>query len=178
MSKPQNTHHHHHQHNQEASNYIHSVLLSFIPVVIIYAIYCLLWSLFSNLGNFWFFIITSFLFTSSNLVAILSLYSIMMFRIYWRSTLITNVFLIGFLISTQQSYPALHSFGYYLMVLSFFHLSEFVFTALYNSKEVSTDSFLLNHSREYAIAAASSWLEFFIEVLIFPSIKQNLYLLL
>ena len=54
-------------------------------------------------------------------------------------------------------------------------MSEFVFTALYNHKEISTDSFLLNHSIEYGLAALASWIEFFLEALILPSLKCNFY---
>ncbi|CAF1002720.1 unnamed protein product [Brachionus calyciflorus] len=158
-----------------SENYIHSVLLSFIPVAIIYIVYSLVSILYSPSGVWW-FLMTNSIFFTGNLIALETLKSIMIYKIYWRSTLITNTFLIGFLLACQTSYPTLISFGYYLMVLSFFHLSEFVFTALFNQKEVTTDSFLLNHSKEYAIAALSSWTEFFLEALIFPSIKHNLYL--
>ena len=33
---------------------------------------------------------------------------------------------------------------------------------------VITDSFLLNHSAAYGVAAAASWVEFFTEALVFP----------
>lgn len=161
--------------NQEKENYIYSVVLSFTPVLITSTVYFLL-STFVYVSNFWWFLLTMLIFLSANLVSIFTLYSIMIYKIYWRSTLITNVFLIGYMLVAQQSFPTMNTFGYYLMVLSFFHLSEFVFTALFNPKEVSTSSFLLNHSKEYAIAACSSWIEFFIEAMLFPTLKQNLYL--
>lgn len=161
--------------NQDKENYIYSVFLSFTPVLITSIIYFLM-STFVYVSNFWWFFFTIFIFLTSNLVSIFTLSSVMICKIYWRSALITNIFHIGYILASQQSFPTLNTYGYYLMVLSFFHLSEFVFTALYNPSEVSTSSFLLNHSKEYSIAALSSWLEFFVEAMIFPSLKQNLYL--
>lgn len=99
----------------------------------------------------------------------------MEFKIYWRASLLTNTFLLGFMVAHQEQNVALVCFGYYLMVLSFFHMSEFVVTALYNSSECSTDSFLINHSMEYGVAMVVSWTEFFIEMFLFPSLKVNLY---
>lgn len=92
------------------------------------------------------------------------------FPVYWRASLLANSFLIGFLLASGGS-DLLRPFGLYTMSLSFFHMSEFVFTALYNHREVSTDSFLLNHSVEYGVAALASWIEFTIEALLCPSIK-------
>lgn len=63
-------------------------------------------------------------------------------------------------------------FGYYMMSLSFFHWSEFVTTAIFNANTLSIDSFLINHSREYGIAAVASWAEFWIEFYFLPSMKH------
>lgn len=62
-------------------------------------------------------------------------------------------------------------FCVYFVFLTAFHFSEYMLTALYNSKSLSTDSFLLNHSTEYVAAAVTSWLEFTIESYFFPSMK-------
>ena len=62
-------------------------------------------------------------------------------------------------------------FGMYAMALSFFHMSEYITTSIFNSGTLSTDSFLVNHSREYIIAALVSWLEYWIEYYFFPSFK-------
>ena len=58
------------------------------------------------------------------------------------------------------------------MALSFFHASEYVATATYNPGTLSLNSFLVNHSREYTIAAIVSWIEYAIEYTFFPSIKS------
>uniref|UniRef100_A0A4W3HJ86 Protein-S-isoprenylcysteine O-methyltransferase n=1 Tax=Callorhinchus milii TaxID=7868 RepID=A0A4W3HJ86_CALMI len=63
-------------------------------------------------------------------------------------------------------------FGWYLCSLSFFHYSEYLVTAIINPQSLSLDSFLLNHSLEYKLAAMSSWVEFTIEKLFFPELKQ------
>jgi hypothetical protein len=47
--------------------------------------------------------------------------------------------------------------------MSFFHYSEFLMIALTNPRTVSLDSFILNHSVEYGVAAVASWIEFVIE---------------
>jgi len=41
------------------------------------------------------------------------------------------------------------SFGVYVVIMSAFHFGEFFATALTNPANLSTDSFLLNHSKEY-----------------------------
>jgi len=63
-------------------------------------------------------------------------------------------------------------FGWYMCLLSFFHFSEYLTTALINPRSLSLDSFLINHSREYTIAAVLSWTEFWLEWLILPELKQ------
>lgn len=52
--------------------------------------------------------------------------------------------------------------------LSFFHYSEYLVTAIINPHSLSLDSFLLNHSVEYTLAAISSWVEFTVEKLTVP----------
>ncbi len=164
--------------NNHNNNCIFSVLLSLIPVACILLFYIFINELI-NMNNieismFMYLIIMNALFMASNIISYLTLSSLINLSVYWRSSLLTNVFLIGFMLTNQQTYATLISLGYYVMCLSFFHLSEFVFTAMYH-EEVNTDSFLLNHSIEYALAALASWTEFAIECLFFPSLKLNLY---
>lgn len=63
-------------------------------------------------------------------------------------------------------------FFLYTIFLSFFHFSEYIMTALYNPHRLSLDSFLLNHSMEYQIAAVASWVEFLIGAYFFPPFKS------
>ncbi|XP_068186487.1 protein-S-isoprenylcysteine O-methyltransferase [Antennarius striatus] len=67
-------------------------------------------------------------------------------------------------------------FGWYLCSLSFFHYSEYLVTAVINPRSLSLDSFLLNHSLEYSVAAVSSWVEFTVEKLTVPELKQQNWL--
>ncbi|XP_064154021.1 protein-S-isoprenylcysteine O-methyltransferase isoform X3 [Anguilla rostrata] len=60
----------------------------------------------------------------------------------------------------------------YMSSLSFFHYSEYLVTAIINPRSLSLDSFLLNHSVEYTVAAVSSWVEFTVEKLLIPDLKQ------
>ncbi len=66
----------------------------------------------------------------------------------------------------------LDNLGAYFCILSVFHYLEYVVTGLTNPSNLSTDSFLLNHSKQYWLAATASWLEYFIERFFFPSLKQ------
>ncbi|ODN06151.1 Protein-S-isoprenylcysteine O-methyltransferase [Orchesella cincta] len=65
-----------------------------------------------------------------------------------------------------------YSFGIYCCILSFFHYSEFFITSLINPETLALSSFLLNHSKEYGIAAVASVIEFFVESYFFPGLKQ------
>lgn len=67
-------------------------------------------------------------------------------------------------------------FATYVAFLTFFHFSEYIMTALYNADRLSLDSFLLNHSFEYQVAAVFSWIEFCFEAWLFP--KMKCYLLI
>ncbi|ELU16074.1 hypothetical protein CAPTEDRAFT_223498 [Capitella teleta] len=63
-------------------------------------------------------------------------------------------------------------FGWYLGVLSFFHWSEYFSTALSNPRNLSLESYLLDHSREYHMAAFASCAEFFLEFWLWPGMKH------
>lgn len=63
------------------------------------------------------------------------------------------------------------SFGIYGMFLSIFHYSEYLSIAYNNPRTLNTDSFILNHSTAYHLAAIASWIEYTIETLYFPNLK-------
>lgn len=63
-------------------------------------------------------------------------------------------------------------FGIYAAAMAAFHYSEFLAIAWTNPTELSVDTFMLNHSVPYAVAAVSSWLEFAAEVYVWPELKQ------
>ncbi|XP_062515212.1 protein-S-isoprenylcysteine O-methyltransferase-like [Corticium candelabrum] len=63
-----------------------------------------------------------------------------------------------------------------MSALAFFHWSEYFTTALFNNHKLSLDSFLLNHSKEYTLAAMCSWLEYGVEYYFFPFVKSWVWL--
>ena len=66
--------------------------------------------------------------------------------------------------------------GLYMCAMAFFHWSEYITTAIFNQHKVCLDSFLLNHSKEYIVAALCSWAEYAIEYLLFPTLKSWVWL--
>ncbi|KAM4702736.1 protein-S-isoprenylcysteine O-methyltransferase [Rhinophrynus dorsalis] len=105
---------------------------------------------------------------------LLLLYRAQLYQIAIRAGFLGFAFGCGLLLSVTQS-PWKH-FGWYICSLSFFHYSEYLITAMNNPKSLSLDSFLLNHSLEYTLAAVSSWVEFTVEKTIYPDLKQITWL--
>lgn len=64
------------------------------------------------------------------------------------------------------------SFGIYFAFLTMFHFSEYLFISLSHPQSLTLDSFMLNHSLQYEIAAIISWVEFFTEVYFYPDMKR------
>jgi protein-S-isoprenylcysteine O-methyltransferase len=69
-------------------------------------------------------------------------------------------------------------FGIYTTVLSTFHFTEFLAIAFTNPKALSSDTFVINHSSEYTLAALTSWIEFLIERYYFIRIKESKWIML
>lgn len=90
-------------------------------------------------------------------------------RVIASSQFLGAVFAVGFIIACSGRNVT--TLGLYMMAMAVFHFSEFHLTAIYNSGRLSFDSFLLNHSREYGIAAISSWVEYLVEYMIYPDLK-------
>ena len=61
------------------------------------------------------------------------------------------------------------------MGLAFFHWSEYQATAMTNQKALTLESFLLDHSREYKLAALASCFEFILEGYFFPGDFYSIY---
>jgi len=66
--------------------------------------------------------------------------------------------------------------GLYIASLSVYHQLEFMSTAMFNPTTLSNDSFLLNHSTEFALAMAISFVEFWVEWFFFPGLKNMWWL--
>ncbi|XP_034975671.1 protein-S-isoprenylcysteine O-methyltransferase [Zootoca vivipara] len=97
-----------------------------------------------------------------------------MYQIAIRACFLGFAFGCGLLLSFGQS--TWKHFGWYMCSLSFFHYSEYLVTAVNNPRSLSLDSFLINHSFEYNLAAISSWVEFTVEKFICPEMKQITWL--
>ncbi|XP_013412159.1 protein-S-isoprenylcysteine O-methyltransferase [Lingula anatina] len=118
------------------------------------------------------------------LPVLLGIYSVFIFalwrliyRRYWtlwqvssRAAFLGLVFGCG-LILTFSDTTWTH-FGWYLVALSFFHWSEYFTTAVTNPFSLQLDSYLLDHSPEYKLAALASWVEFTVEWYFLPGLKQ------
>ena len=61
-----------------------------------------------------------------------------------------------------------------MVFMSLFHYLEYLVTALTNPLNLNTDSFLLNHSVAYGAAAAAGLVEYFLELWLWPGMKQCL----
>ncbi|KAL3063701.1 protein-S-isoprenylcysteine O-methyltransferase [Trematomus bernacchii] len=93
-----------------------------------------------------------------------------LYKVAVRACFLGVIFGCGLIISCSET--TWTHFGWYLCCLSFFHYSEYLVTAIINPHSLTLDSFLLNHSVEYSLAAVSSWVEFTVEKLTFPELKQ------
>nr|SVE75358.1 EOG090X0CFU [Daphnia dolichocephala] len=97
------------------------------------------------------------------------------FNIVWRSVLlgIGEAFGITVTFCCSASYLSL---GWYISVMSFFHFSEFVVTSVIRPQNLTPESFLLNHSKAYGIAALVSWVEYWMELWLFPDLKKSYWI--
>ncbi|XP_046454900.1 protein-S-isoprenylcysteine O-methyltransferase-like [Daphnia pulex] len=93
------------------------------------------------------------------------------YQIVWRSLLlgIGQAFGITIALCCSANYTSL---GWYILIMSFFHFSEFVVTSVIRPQNLSLESFLLNHSKAYGIAALISWIEYWTEFWLFPGFKN------
>ncbi|XP_026314024.1 uncharacterized protein LOC113225801 [Hyposmocoma kahamanoa] len=102
------------------------------------------------------------------------LYRGFLYEVSIRSTFLGAAFIIGYFLSTFSDGVAV--FGKYLAILSFFHFSEFMAVAILNPRTLTIDSFILNHSVQYWVAAVASWVEWGLEYYFVPSMKTCFWL--
>jgi protein-S-isoprenylcysteine O-methyltransferase len=55
----------------------------------------------------------------------------------------------------------------YMTLLCMFHLGEYFITALNQDDDLSDNSFVVNHSTSYTLAALASWFEYWIETILY-----------
>ena len=138
--------------------------LAFITFTISSILLVVLWTHFTNL---------IFILEACCVVTLLSLWkSVRISRVVLVSHILGFVFGLGVLILQFESDSGVQYVGAYLISLSFFHCSEYVITAIHNPRTLSLDSFLINHSKEYVIAAVASWIEYALEYYYWPWIKS------
>jgi hypothetical protein len=63
-------------------------------------------------------------------------------------------------------------FGVVLCFVSFFHFWEYMFVAIFRHNELTYNSFLFNHSKEYFYAFVTGFGEYFVECYFFPGMKR------
>lgn len=68
---------------------------------------------------------------------------------------------------------ALYHFSVYVTLLCIFHFGEFFITAIKQPGNLSYDSFVVNHSRNYTSAALASWIEFWVGSVVLGSSKRR-----
>ena len=61
----------------------------------------------------------------------------------------------------------------YVTLLCLFHFAEFFTTAVCQPSSLSYDSFVVNHSNHYTMAALASWVEFWFESYLFGAAKHR-----
>ncbi|KAF2898806.1 hypothetical protein ILUMI_07370 [Ignelater luminosus] len=108
-------------------------------------------------------------------VIIRTVYKGYAYQIAVRATFLGFIFALGIYIKTIAP-DHIKMFGIYMCVMSTFHYSEFLCIAFIQPKLVSIDSFVINHSLQYTVAAVTSWLEFFVETYFFPGLKTVFWL--
>ncbi len=79
-------------------------------------------------------------------------------QVFLRAHFLTLILTIGFIWSATS--PAI---GLFTVILSLFHLSEYISVGLWCPRTLKIESFLLNHSPQYHIALFLAYLEYFIE---------------
>jgi len=123
-------------------------------------------------GSFYVFPILYYLLVN---VIIKLIYKNYDYQVAVRATFLGFIFALGIYINLFAP-NHVKIFGVYMCVMSIFHYSEFLCMAVIQPKLVSTDSFVINHSLQYSIAAIASWLEFLIESYLFPDLKTIFWL--
>eukprot|EP01134_Creolimax_fragrantissima_P001699 CFRG1699T1 len=80
---------------------------------------------------------------------------------------------VGMLGTWVAIYTSFTGAGLFILFLCTYHFLEFFTTAVFNPEGLSIDSFLINQSKEYGIAVSAAWLEYLVELVLFPSMKGS-----
>lgn len=94
------------------------------------------------------------------------------FGVIVRSLILGVLLYVGLTLLSPDLQSHLKPLGIYLILLSFFHFSEYFVTSLTNPSTLSLVSFLLDNSSDYLLAIATSFVEYTIEVYLFSDFKR------
>ncbi|CAG8696313.1 4724_t:CDS:2, partial [Ambispora leptoticha] len=86
------------------------------------------------------------------------------------SFLIGTTFGIGISIAVASN--TMPQLGMFLAALAFFHIMEYLLTAMVNSDKLSLDAFLIHNGVAYHIAHSAGLIEFLTELYFFPELKK------
>ncbi|XP_031830185.1 isoprenylcysteine carboxylmethyltransferase ste14 [Nomia melanderi] len=142
-----------------------AALIAVLPEVFLRLEFDIPWAYFSNL-----WITHLFQFGLLNILLLLAFRGFS-YKVATRAALLGYAFGIGLLVALMAP-SSWQMFGVYIIVLATFHYSEFLSIAWTNPSSLSIDSFILNHSIAYGVAACSSWVEFIVERQYLPGIKE------
>lgn len=70
-------------------------------------------------------------------------------------------------VDTTDYFSILLQWSVYFFLLCSFHFIEFFVTAYYQENNLSYESYVINHSSAYTIAAVTSWIEYWMEIYFF-----------
>lgn len=149
---------------------LYCFLSSCLPfyLLLLFKVHC--WLQFS--GSLYLFPILYYLFIN---VVVKLLYKGYIYQVAVRATFLGFILALGIYIKILAA-DHIKVFGVYMCVMAIFHYTEFFSIAYIQPKLVTVDSFVLNHSLQYSIAAITSWTEFFLESYLFPEFKIQFWL--
>ncbi|CAG9535089.1 unnamed protein product [Cercopithifilaria johnstoni] len=89
-----------------------------------------------------------------------------------QASFLGGIFTLSLLCSYSTNNSYLSIFAWYFACVAAFHYGEFLMTALTNRSDLSSTSYLLDHSFAYWAAAVISWVEYAMEVRFLPLLKN------
>jgi len=84
-----------------------------------------------------------------------------------------HVCLVLYSIFVGSIFSIAFQWGMYVSMLMVFHFMEFMSIAIIRPYDLKYESFVIDHSKAYTYAVVASFVEFWIEVLLFPSLKRR-----
>ena len=89
----------------------------------------------------------------------------------WIACGLGAVFMLGATLAVRS--PGWRDLGLFLCLLAFYHMWEWTYVALFHPRELSGNSFLINHSVEWVCAWAFAFAEYALEHALWPGMKSR-----